>query len=199
MNLLDVHTHNPEAHKAIINLDVAHPVIREGLFYSIGVHPWLTADEDTARRLLDTVELLASHPQVLAIGEIGLDKLRGGDMRLQDELLSRQIAIAERVRKPLILHVVKAYQEVMEKKRLQKSSVDWIIHGFRGKPELAQELLRHSFYLSLGEKYNESTAGIIPPSRLLIETDTSDIDIEKLAACHPQLDRGLADNVFKVR
>lgn len=198
MEILDVHTHNRESTNSIINIDLDNPDIREGRWYSVGVHPWDSADAGKCRRFLDTVKEFASHPQVLAIGEVGLDRLRGADIEAQQRLLSQQVELAEAVGKPLILHVVKAYPEIIAMKKSSGSSVDWIIHGFRGKPELAQELLRHGFYISLGEKYNEEAAAVIPSSRLLVETDMSDVDIHELASRHPQLDYGLADKIFKV-
>ncbi len=79
MKILDVHTHNLESTNSIINIDLDNPDIREGRWYSVGVHPWDSADAGKCRRFLDTVKELASHPQVLAIGEVGLDHLRGAD------------------------------------------------------------------------------------------------------------------------
>ena len=56
----------------------------------------------------------------------------------------------------------------------------WIIHGFRGKPLVAYQLLQHDFYLSYGEKYNEESLRITSPERLFLETDEARISIETL-------------------
>ena len=56
----------------------------------------------------------------------------------------------------------------------------WIIHGFRGKPQLAQQLLNNGFYISLGEHFNPQTVTIIPTNRLLFETDESTLDINTI-------------------
>lgn len=198
MNILDVHTHDVASSHSIINLDIASPRIEDGKWYSVGVHPWDTADTRHPIQSFDVVKELAVHPQVLAIGETGLDRLKGADMETQMKLLKLHISLAESVGKPLILHIVKAYPEIISMKKQYGDSVAWIVHGYRGKPQEARELLRHGFYISLGDKYNETTAAVIPSSRLLVETDTAEVDIDALAARHSQLDSELPDKLFKV-
>lgn len=198
MKILDVHTHDAASHGSIINLDAASPLIEDGKWYSVGVHPWDTVDTNRCMQLFDAVKELAVHPQVLAIGETGLDRLEGSDLGTQKKILKLHVELAERVGKPLILHIVKAFPEIIALKKLYGGSVDWIVHGFRGKPEQAHELIKHGFYISLGEKYNEAAAEIIPSSRLLVETDIAGVDINSIVARHPQFDPGLADKLFKV-
>ena len=91
----------------------------------------------------------------LAVGEAGLDKLADAPMDLQVEVFRCQACLAEAVGKPLVLHLVKAVDELLKVKRDLRPSKPWIIHGFRGKAALAEEYLKHGFYLSFGEKYQE--------------------------------------------
>lgn len=165
----DVHTHRLDAGEdSIINLPLRSPLPDSG-YYSVGIHPWDAAAASEAD--MEEIERLAEHPRVVAIGETGIDALRGGHMERQREIFERHVALSERVEKPLILHVVRAFPEMIRLRRLLKPAQRWIVHGFRGKPELARELLRHGFDISIGQTYNADAAAIIPPDRLFHETD----------------------------
>ena len=91
------------------------------------------------------------------------------DASLVPEL--KWIEISENRELPLILHIVRAFPEIIALKKQLSPKQPWIIHGFRGKPQLASELLRHGFYLSIGEKYNPEAVAVIPRDRLLLESD----------------------------
>ena len=84
----------------------------------------------------------------MAIGECGFDRLRGGDADTQRRLFDFHARLAERVGKPLIIHAVKSVQELMDARRRIAPTVEWVIHGFRGKPELARQLQRAGYKLS---------------------------------------------------
>jgi len=147
-------------------------------YYSVGYHPWyLSADESEDWSQFMSI---VSSPQVLAIGEAGLDKLSTVDMKIQQKAFVKQAEIASRLNKPLIIHCVKAYNEIIKYKMDINPDVAWIIHGFRGKKELAGELLNHGFYLSFGEKYQEEALKYISLDRMFIETDESKVDIHRL-------------------
>lgn len=179
MNLTDTHTHNPEAgHEAIINIEPdALPLPAAGRF-STGVHPWRSAE---AAKLWPMVETVAADKRIVAIGECGIDRLRGADIKLQQELFMHHARLAERVGKPLIIHCVKAWGELLGAYSDIKPSQPWIIHGFRGGPELARQLLDAGMHISLGEHFNRATAAIIPDDRLHIETDCSTLPIGDIA------------------
>ena len=143
--MTDVHTHNLAAGPdAIINIEPDTQLLAAGRF-STGVHPWRSTE---AAALWPLVEALAADPRITAIGECGLDRLRGAEMSAQTELFP----------------------------------VPWIVHGFRGAPALARQLLDAGMHLSLGEHFRPDTAAIIPADRLHVETDTSSLPIEEIAA-----------------
>lgn len=179
MNLTDTHTHNPEAGpEAIINIEPdALPLPATGRF-STGVHPWRSAE---AAKLWPMVETAASDDRIVAIGECGIDRLREADIKLQEELFMRHARLAERVGKPLIIHCVRAWGELLGAYSDIKPSQPWIIHGFRGGPALAHQLLNVGMHISLGEHFNRATAAIIPDDRLHIETDCSTLPIGDIA------------------
>lgn len=173
MRAIDFHTHRP-------------PTAGDRL--SSGIHPWNTPDitADDISRLRDA---LATNPSIVALGECGLDAMRGAPMPKQMELLRAQIVMSEELDKPLILHIVKGWDEIIRLKKELTPTLPWAIHGFRGKPALAMSLLQNGFYISLGSRYNPATAAIIPGDRLLIETDDApEVAIETIAEGLPQYD-----------
>lgn len=194
MKVIDCHTHDTSRHNAIISVAPGYNFV-PGKIYSVGIHPWSVYDDDTAMsRLVDDVR----HPSVVAIGEVGIDKLRGGDLQLQKYRLEQQLDIAREAGKPVIFHVVKAFQELIELNKRMRPSEPWIIHGFRGKPQLAKDLLRAGFYLSFGEHFNVDTVAMMPVDRMLIETDESVLTIEEIASMMPRLDMELPYHLFRL-
>ena len=189
----------------MVNIDpVSMPardiVLADDRYYTVGIHPWNAGcytGRDVAR-----LRRLATHPRVVAIGETGLDSVhvsyewvpRGKSMEIvqakpdidkQMELLRLHIELSETLGKPLLLHIVKRYPEIMKLRIKLKPTQPWIIHGFRGKPGLAKDLLKWGFYLSNGEKFNEASVLATPPERMLAETDESRVPFEEIVASLP--------------
>lgn len=177
MTILDCHTHYPNRHNAIFNLNLGNTPDKER-YYSIGVHPW-GANINQCVSINDLISA-ASYEYVVAIGETGIDTIKGGDIETQKSLFIKHIKVSETLKKPIVLHVVKAWQQIIEIRRMIKPSQIWIAHGFRGKPQLAKELLRHGIHISLGEHFNTETATIIPDEMLLTESDESNLSINAI-------------------
>ena len=129
--------------------------------------------------------LRLSDSQILkAIGECGLDRACDSDFELQREVFIKQIELSEQYHKPLIIHAVRSYPDIIAIRKETKSNQPWIIHGFNGNEHSAEQLLRHDgIYLSLGdvlfknEKRAERLLDIIPSYRLFLETDVADRSI----------------------
>lgn len=189
MKILDIHTHDSSRENAIINLS-KEVTLQPGKLYSAGLHPWDTNAPD-ADKAIDRLEIEAASPLIAAIGEAGLDRLRGAHLDRQMQFLRLQLEISRKTQKPIILHIVKAFAEIIRLHKELKPEEPWIIHGFRGKPQLARQLVDEGFYLSLGERFNSESASVIPSSRLLVESDESQLPIEQIAAAFPQLDPAL--------
>ena len=164
----DIHSHDPLApDSAVINLDRYAAMRPDHRLYSVGWHPWWP-DPD-----MDWVERTAADPRIVIIGECGLDRRRGAlALGEQIELTRAHALLAERLEKPLLLHVVGAWSEIIALRRQIKPQQPWIIHGFRGKPQLARQLLDAGFDISLGVRFNPEAEAIIPPERLHRETDS---------------------------
>ena len=169
-NYSDVHTHRLDAGlDAIINLplDSIDNIPADGRSYSVGVHPWDAEAQVDWERLRQA----ASLPQVVAIGECGLDAMRGPALDVQEPVFVRQARLAEELGKPLIVHCVRAYGRLMELRRALSPSQPWLVHGFRGKPELARQFAALGFEISLGPKFNPAVPSAIPAHLLHRESD----------------------------
>ena len=180
---IDIHTHRlvPVPGESIVSClpDAFFP--QEGGWYSVGIHPWQLGSYDwTDTAFRAHFESLVRHPQVLAVGEAVLDKLISVSLDSQTDALRYQADVAEAIDKPLILHLVKATTELLVLKRELNPRVPWIVHGFRGKAQLALDLVRHGLYLSFGARYQEEALRQMPADRLFLETDESDVPISDL-------------------
>ena len=108
----------------------------------------------------------------------GLDKLAAAPMQLQVAVFKEQVELSEKYELPLIIHCVKAMDELLALRKERAPKQPWIWHGFRGKPEQAKQLLQKGFYLSFGMHYSSEAMNVVPDSRLFLETDDSPVDIE---------------------
>lgn len=171
--ILDIHTHHldPSNKDCIQNIEIGLFNPQEGCFYSLGLHPWKV--NERWENDFDLLQVHSQHPSVLAIGEAGLDRFVTDNISLQKNAFERQILLCEEIHKPLIIHCVKCFNELIALKRQYHPHVPWIVHGFRNNPFIAERLLNEDFYLSIGERYQATAIEMIPNDRLLTETDES--------------------------
>lgn len=163
--------------EAVVSLDLRAPFeLQPDRLYAAGIHPWY-ADY----RQWEVLKEWIAHPRIVLVGEAGLDRLTLTSPDIQEELFVRQIELAEEAGKPLIIHCVKAWDELLRIRRITRPVMPWIIHGFRGRKQLAEQLLDAGLYLSFGMRYNaEALHTAWNARRLLLETDDSPIDIGSL-------------------
>ena len=158
--------------------------------YSIGIHPWYIDEARLASDLTVIAEKLAL-PECMALGECGLDKRIDIPMDLQTRVFEQQIALAEQYQKPLVLHLVAAYQELIALKNRLHITVPVILHGFSKNQQTAKQLLDNGCYLSFG-KYllrNPELKEVflsVPNDRFFLETDTIDETLEEVYALAAQ-------------
>lgn len=194
--ITDIHTHKAAPYpEGVVSLADLGEALLPAQCYSAGIHPWDTSapiDETAFRRL----EEVARERGVVAIGECGVDLLKGGPLYRQLQILKRQVDLSESLRKPLILHCVKAADIILGLKRDLNPSQPWVIHGFRGKPELARQLTDKGIYLSFGEKFNPDTVSMMPGNMILAETDESILTItEIIGSLSMAADRDLTQEI----
>lgn len=176
MNIVDIHTHDPARwSQAIVSctpdifddLSAQYPAA----LFSVGIHPWYTSD--TTMDDFSKLERIIGQPRVVAIGETGLDLLRGAPVDVQERIFIRHVELSERVGKPLIIHCVKGWDRLLAIRAAMNPGQNWAIHGFRGKPQLARQLVDKGLWLSVGEHYNPAILDTVPRERLLVESDDS--------------------------
>ena len=154
-------------------------------FYSVGFHPYNVGKVDE-EATLNKVRLSTENPNVFAIGEIGLDKSIEAPLEEQKRIFKRQVEIAEFAELPVILHVVRAFNEMIEFMKSHKPSVPMIIHGYNGSREMAEELVKAGFLISFGEAIARDHSKIVeallsvPVEKLFLETDEGDLDIREI-------------------
>ena len=174
---INIHSHQPDsqAFLTIKNADLLE--VDSQYLYSVGLHPWSITSNYTLQMQL--IKQTATHPQVLAIGETGLDKVCNTPLELQKEVFLQHIQLAQELQRPLIIHCVKAFDELLALKKETAASVPFIIHGFKGKIQQAQQLLTKDCYLSFGVKFSPETLLAMPLERMFLETDEADKSIEE--------------------
>lgn len=191
MTFMDFHTHNLDADwPAVIQVPtevLLHPdgwePVAEAV-YSVGIHPWSVTADAPLGRLFEGFDLLSRRPEVVAVGECGLDRLRGDYVR-QEEVFVYQARQAERLGKPVILHCVRALSEMLRLHKSLRPRTKWTLHGFRGGPAAARQALAAGLDLSFGQHFNPAAVAACPPDRMHIETDDCGLplaDIEKVLA-----------------
>lgn len=186
MTIIDFHTHHLDAESALISVDPRRFDPQPGRWYSVGFHPWhgveLLTDEDYA-----LLEQCARHPQVLAIGETGTDRLRGPAPDVQQQAFVRHMRLAQALNKPVVAHCVRTAQDLLAARHREGlDDVTLVIHGMRGNESVARTLLDAGCYLSFGMRYNLAALQTTPLDRLLIETDDSSVNIDDVAAAVSQ-------------
>jgi len=197
MEYFNFHTHQFTNQSTILELVNQYPKDFDGTipFYSIGIHPWYI-DENRIDEDLKIIEEKLQTKNCLAIGECGLDKRIEVPLDLQMSVFEKQLALAEKFKKPVVIHCVAAFQEVMAIKKKMKIKVPMIIHGFSKNNQLAEQLIAAGFYLSFG-KYllkNPDLRSVfqnVPNDRFFLETDTieeSIQDVYELASEYKELD-----------
>lgn len=180
---IDIHTHSTAGELSLysytIGRDAAAPT--EGMPFSAGIHPWSAADIDVAHGL----EYLLTAP-LAAIGEIGLDYSSTVDRQKQRQVFEAQLEIAERRGLPVIIHCVRAYNDILP--MLDKYKLCAVIfHSYAGSPEQTAAIYDAGYYFSFGERSLKSVKTMtslrrIPHDRIFAETDESKVAISNIYA-----------------
>lgn len=186
MIYINIHTHKGSPHKFTLrNLfpKEINLINDEGLF-SVGLHPWDVTHADLIKSL-QKVKNAAIIKNVIAIGEIGLDKYRNA-FELQSEAFLQQIDIAIHYKKPIVIHCVKAYSELLALLKDKQLKIPVIIHRYSGNRTIADQLIKFGCYLSFGhELFNDRSKvsrvfKTVPEEYIFLETDDSEISIEEV-------------------
>jgi TatD DNase family protein len=189
LNYINIHSHTYRDEPGTIQLLNVFPGEQEKLrypsYFSVGLHPWFVR-EDAWNHEADIVRSLSSLPSVLAIGETGLDKAVDVPMPLQEAAFKEQLHIAETARKPVVIHCVRSYSEILAYRKKSDQSVPWIFHWFNSNDQTARELIRKNCYLSFGHMlFQEQSKACqvfknIPAEYIFLETDDAGYSIQQV-------------------
>ena len=117
------------------------------LMFALGVHPWfIDADVNTLQQQLEHA-IKRYHP--VAIGECGLDRVKGAPWEMQLRVFHMHLDLASALHLPLVIHSVKANHWVLEALR-QRQGLQGVIHGFNGSWQQAQAFIDLGFKIGIG-------------------------------------------------
>ena len=211
---VNIHSHKPAADLTSDTLEVYNlfhddPLPVKGL-YSTGIHPWSISkitDLDTA---LDNVEKKLKQQNLIFVGEIGIDRCIETPLERQITIFEKQLALAEKYTKGVIIHSVRAYPEIIS--CLKNFSLPVIFHGFNANLTILGQLLKKGCYISycgrtllknpkLGKCLKET-----PLDKLFLETDDTGEDIrsvyhrvsEQLNIDEKKLREAVLDNLLEI-
>ena len=184
---IDIHTHKPPVNNgevlSVASLYGNSDKMIPGFKYSIGLHPAYLNDHETQ---FNIIEELAQQGDVLAIGECGLDKLVATPLSLQTKMFIKHIELADQLKKPLVVHCVKAHEELLAVFAKHPPTVPVIFHGYNNKQAIADRLIAKGHYLSFGAaifKENLPAANALantPTDQFFLETDDAAITIKDI-------------------
>jgi len=185
---IDIHTHHSVNSEEIlfvqsIFLQDVDLQVKQNFFFSSAIHPWHVAEFDPGK-VSALLESLVNQPGLIAIGETGLDKACTASYQLQKQIFEIHLAFAEKYHKPLIIHAVKSWNEIII--YLKRAKVPFILHGYTGGKELTKQLIDLEAYFSIGKSVLrmpprfQDAIQLIPLSALFLETDDSLTDIREI-------------------
>ena len=188
MEFFNLHTHKFTNQPNVLELVNQYPQEFDAAipYYSIGIHPWFIV-EDRIEADLEIIESKLQEANCLALGECGLDKRIEIPMELQQMVFEKQLLLAQKYQKPVVIHCVAAFQELIEITKKLNITVPVLIHGFSKSEQLAKQLLDNGFYISFG-KYLllnpelELVFKNMPNNRFFLETDTVEEGIDAVYA-----------------
>lgn len=188
---IDIHTHfrkfNPEniVVRNVFPGDVFEDF--EGCnYYSVGLHPWKIKTPEENDIMLNRIEIALESEHVCFVGECGLDKKVETDFKEQVRVFWLQAILAEKYKRPLLIHCVKAYNEIFELHKKMHPEMPWIMHGYNGNIQITEQLAKRGIFFSFGKSlFNENSKSLeslryLPLEKIFLETDEFEGEIEQV-------------------
>ncbi|WP_149244584.1 TatD family hydrolase [Dyadobacter sp. 32] len=194
----NMHTHHREQQAEVLSVENISVNFSQELVsrkVSMGLHPWYLKEEDWEHQLASLIDNASKH-EVIAIGECGLDKLTTTSGALQLSAFQAQISLAQKLQKPIVIHCVKSFEEVLFE--LKQVTVPVIFHGINNKSSIVRRAIDMGYYFSFGQSivnFNQAvheTFRAVPMDRMFLETDDSEIGIGEVYKSAALL-RGIAE------
>lgn len=204
---VDIHTHPNRIETDTIIVQNMYPgdsfaAFSGRNFYSVGLHPWHLKGLEENNEMLRLVEDALSFEHVCFVGECGLDKVVEVDFDEQIRIFKAHVFIAEEFRRPVIIHCVKAYNEIFDLHRQIRPEMPWVLHGYNGSVQLTKQMgergILFSFGKSLFNKKSKSVESLkyLPMEKIFFETDEFDRDVDEVYKKAAQL-KNVSINILK--
>lgn len=187
---VDFHTHKTKVESNVFSIyshSVGNPHSCDEHYLSVGLHPWDISKVDVEHALAE-VESLMDREGVIMVGECGLDHCHGVSMAVQQQVFERHVLLSEQYAKPLVIHCVRAFDELLALKKRHKPQQTWVVHGFANNISIARRLVSEGILLSFGQNLfnpNGNSPKIIRQMTeipFFLETDDSSISIAEVYA-----------------
>jgi len=188
---IDLHTHQGvkpgvRSLRNVFLSDIESFSTEKSQLFSVGLHPWKVRGNENLDLLLQQIKFATGYKQVAAIGETGLDKSLEMPLEKQEAVFRVHLSLSEELQKPLVIHCVRAYQEILLLRKNLDAKQPWIFHGFAGSAQLARQCIKAGCLLSFGpailKDYNRAVHSLISLGidEFFLETDDSGLDIAAL-------------------
>jgi len=206
MMFIDIHTHNIAEQEDVIRVANLFPGEDlpghiKNVFFSTGLHPWYI-DESDIDQSMELLRNSLQNDRIVAVGESGLDKLKGPGIAIQKRVFLKQTELSEEFRKPLIIHCVKMYNEILTMRKTTGAKQPWILHGFSSSVQMMKQMTDNGIFVSLGpailkdSKKTESIVKEAPLEFLFVETDTGEAGIKDIYKTVAEI-RGMRIDMLK--
>jgi len=188
---IDFHTHSDRKETDTVTVQNIYPgdgfaAFSGRNFYSVGLHPWHISTPDDNNNALQMLEEALEFDHTIFVGEAGLDKLSTSDFNEQLRVFEAQAYIAEEYQYPLIIHCVKAYNEILEVHERMNPAMPWIFHGYNGSVELTKQMadknILFSFGMNLFKENSKAVSSFLHLSyeNIFFETDEFDGEVNEI-------------------
>ena len=197
---INIHTHKELLEAQVELVSIASSQAKKPNLYSFGVHPWKIGKD--VNEVLEEMDTVCRNRRCLAVGECGLDKLIDTDFDLQQKIFCEQIQIANEVEKPLIIHCVKAFNELIACLKKLDCKVPVIIHGFNNNKNIADDLLKQGYILSFGKALMDEGSNAqevlknVGRKNFFIETDDAKVSIRDIYKKASEI-LGIEENILQ--
>jgi len=190
MPYVNIHTHEPALQEdtiSVVNVfpwDAGEPEPSGNLFFTAGIHPWFIEGVDVDENIKKIVMWLEKG-KLFGVGEAGLDAVRGAKPEVQEEVFVKHINLSEEYERPLVIHCVKAYNEILSLRKSCGASQPWLLHGFNSSPQMMKQMTDAGIFISLGagllkNKKLQQVCREVPAGMLFFENDVSGTDIKTI-------------------
>lgn len=177
--MYNIHNHIADyPDKNVLDIGIDEKEAANAPLFSTGIHPKLI--DNTFDDKFKIVSHLASLPNCAAIGECGIDVFSSATVSEQKETFIKHLNLAQQYNKPVIIHCVRAYSDIISALNATHFLLPVVMHSYNGNIQTTQQLIRReNIYFSFSDKCltpncaASKSLDIIPLNRILIETDNS--------------------------